>query len=139
MNSKYDNLYCRKHIYFMIKSLKLDIIKSDKVISFDGNIYQITDSFNINDIDLAYVYSVSEIFDYIKKWYNMIITINTVNDKWEWIVLNAETLAPIIYSGETEHLNIKYNMGKNISNNRKYFNTELDAIEDAISEIIIIL
>lgn len=139
MNSKYDTLYCRKHIYFMIKTLKLNHIKSDKVITFDGDIYSITDSFKTSDRDIAYVYTVSEIFDYIKRWYNMDIIINPVDDKWEWVVINIVTNKPMIYSGETEHNYISYNIGKNLPENRKYFETELEAIEDAITEIIIFL
>lgn len=139
MNSNYDKLYCRRHIYFMLKSLKLSYIKSDKVMTFDGDIYQITDSFNISDRDTAYVYTVSEIFKYLIDRYNMKVIINQNDNKWEWIVLNANTEEPMIYSGETEHANIRYNMGKNFPENRKYFDTELDAIEDAIAEIIIFL
>lgn len=139
INNKYKDLYCNAHVYFLLKSLNI-IIKSDNVITTDNIRVCIKDINNefVLERDCAYCPSVFDIFEYVWTNYQLNIHINKHNNNWEWIVTDKSN-NPIIYSGETEVMNAGYNIGKNIDENRKYYESELDAIEEAICEILLLI
>ena len=61
------------------------------------------------------------------------IEINKVEDnKWEWIL---KSRTKTVYSGETVYGNV----GANLPESRQYFKSEIEAYNDAIVELIIII
>lgn len=138
MIEKYKDTYCHAHIYFLLKTLNINI-KTDTVVTTDGIVFYFPECDEIKNRDCAYRPSTFEIFNYIEKNFRYRIYINKQDEKWEWLVFNQNN-KPIVYSGETKLTNNAiYNMGKNIKAYREYFNTELEAIEDAISELLILI
>ena len=137
MKEEYKNLYCNAHIYFLLKTLNIKI-ESDIIVSHDNVNFYISDN-KLLDLDCAYKPSVFEIFKYIKENYKLIICINKHDNEWEWLIKDQNNI-PIVYSGETKlTTDITYNMGKNIPENREYYSSELLAIEDAISELLLLI
>lgn len=137
---RYKNVYCHSGIYFMLKTLNINIV-SDYMITYDNECFYIEDD-NISGRDCAYRPSVYEIFEYIRNKFKYDICINQLSDnKWEWYVNDLVLNKIIVYSGETESNdgNTAYNLGKNFEQFRKYYDTESEAIDDAITELILLI
>lgn len=132
----YKNTYLKPEIAFLLKRHHYDISKTRYMINRDGVVIESTPDLDkhYNHLELAYNPNAEEIINYFKSK-GIIININEVEEnKWEWIItFNNSDKA--IYSGETAN----GNLGHNLPESRQYFNNEIDAYNDCIIELIIII
>lgn len=130
----YKNTYLKPEIAFLLKQNRFDISNSRYLVSRQGAVIESnTELVNHYDhLELAYNPNAEEVFEYFKS--RLIdIEINKVEDnKWEWIL---KSRAKTVYSGETVYGNV----GANLPESRQYFKSEIEAYNDAIVELIIIL
>ena len=130
----YKNTYLKPEIAFLLKQNKFDISNSRYLVNRQGTVVESnTELVNHYDhLELAYNPNAEEVFEYFKS--RLIdIEINKVEDnKWEWIL---KSRTKTVYSGETVYGNV----GANLPESRQYFKTEIEAYNDAIVELIIIL
>lgn len=130
----YKNTYLKPEIAFLLKQNKLDISNSRYLVNRQGTVVESnTELVNHYDhLELAYNPNAEEVFEYFKT--RLIdIEINKVEDnKWEWII---KSRSKTIYSGETVYGNV----GANLPESRQYFKSEIEAYNDAIVELIIII
>lgn len=130
----YKKTYLNKEVYYLMKNWKLNI-PTRYMINNDG--IKVESNIELEKhypyLELAYAPNIYEVLKYVKEHLYIDIKINKLEDnKWEWIML---TKNHTIYSGET----IKGNFGSNDPKTRMYFKNELETINDAIIEMIIIL
>ena len=130
----YKNTYLKPEIAFLLKQNRFDISNSRYLVNRQGSVVESnTELVNHYDhLELAYNPNAEEVFEYFKS--RLIdIEINKVEDnKWEWIL---KSRTKTVYSGETVYGNV----GANLPESRQYFKTEIEAYNDAIVELIIIL
>ena len=130
----YKNTYLKPEIAFLLKQNKFDISNSRYLVNRQGTVVESnTELVNHYDhLELAYNPNAEDVFEYFKS--RLIdIEINKVEDnKWEWIL---KSRTKTVYSGETVYGNV----GANLPESRQYFKTEIEAYNDAIVELIIIL
>lgn len=130
----YKNTYLKPEIAFLLKQNKFDISNSRYLVNRQGTVVESnTELVNHYDhLELAYNPNAEEVFEYFKT--RLIdIEINKVDDdKWEWIL---KSRTKTVYSGETVYGNV----GANLPESRQYFKSEIEAYNDAIVELIIIL
>ena len=130
----YKNTYLKPEIAFLLKQNKFDISNSRYLVNRQGTVVESnTELVNHYDhLELAYNPNAEEVFEYFKT--RLIdIEINKVEDnKWEWIL---KSRTKTVYSGETVYGNV----GANLPESRQYFKSEIEAYNDAIVELIIIL
>ena len=130
----YKNTYLKPEIAFLLKQNKFDISNSRYLVNRQGTVVESnTELVNHYDhLELAYNPNAEEVFEYFKS--RLIdIEINKVEDnKWEWIL---KSRTKTVYSGETVYGNV----GANLPESRQYFKSEIEAYNDAIVELIIIL
>ena len=132
----YKNTYLKPEIAFLLKKHHYDISKTRYMINRNGVIIESTPDLDkhYNHLELAYNPNANEVINYFKSK-GIIININEISkNKWEWfITFNNNDKA--IYSGET----VNGNLGHNLPESRQYFNNEVDAYNDCIIELIIII
>ncbi len=132
----YKNTYLKPEIAFLLKKHHYDISKTRYMINRDGVIVESTPDLDkhYNHLELAYNPNANEVINYFKSK-GIIIHMNEIKEnKWEWIItFNNNDKA--IYSGET----VNGNLGHNLPESRQYFNDEIDAYNDCIIELIIII
>lgn len=130
----YKNTYLKPEIAFLLKQNKFDISNSRYLVNRQGTVVESnTELVNHYDhLELAYNPNAEEVFEYFKT--RLIdIEINKVDDnKWEYIL---KSRTKTVYSGETVYGNV----GANLPESRQYFKSEIEAYNDAIVELIIIL
>ena len=130
----YKNTYLKPEIAFLLKQNKFDISNSRYLVNRQGTVVESnTELVNHYDhFELAYNPNAEEVFEYFKT--RLIdIEINKVDDdKWEWIL---KSRTKTVYSGETVYGNV----GANLPESRQYFKSEIEAYNDAIVELIIII
>ena len=130
----YKNTYLKPEIAFLLKQNKFDISNSRYLVNRQGTVVESnTELVNHYDhLELAYNPNAEDVFEYFKT--RLIdIEINKVDDdKWEWIL---KSRTKTVYSGETVYGNV----GANLPESRQYFKSEIEAYNDAIVELIIIL
>lgn len=130
----YKNTYLKPEIAFLLKQNKFDISNSRYLVNRQGTVVESnTELVNHYDhLELAYNPNAEEVFEYFKS--RLIdIEINKVEDnKWEWIL---KSRTKTVYSGETVYGNV----GANLPESRQYFKSEIEAYNDAIVELIIII
>lgn len=130
----YKNTYLKPEIAFLLKQNKFDISNSRYLVNRQGTVVESnTELVNHYDhLELAYNPNAEEVFEYFKT--RLIdIEINKVDDdKWEWIL---KSRTKTVYSGETVYGNV----GANLPESRQYFKSEIEAYNDAIVELIIII
>mgnify|MGYP006398695705 FL=1 len=130
----YKNTYLKPEIAFLLKQNKFDISNSRYLVNRQGTVVESnTELVNHYDhLELAYNPNAEEVFEYFKT--RLIdIEINKVEDnKWEWIL---KSRTKTVYSGETVYGNV----GANLPESRQYFKSEIEAYNDAIVELIIII
>lgn len=130
----YKNTYLKPEIAFLLKQNRFDISNSRYLVNRQGDVIESnTELVNHYDhLELAYNPNAEEVFEYFKS--RLIdIEINKVEDnKWEWIL---KSRTKTVYSGETVYGNV----GANLPESRQYFKSEIEAYNDAIVELIIIL
>ena len=130
----YKNTYLKPEIAFLLKQNRFDISNSRYLVNRQGTVVESnTELVNHYDhLELAYNPNAEEVFEYFKT--RLIdIEINKVDDdKWEWIL---KSRTKTVYSGETVYGNV----GANLPESRQYFKSEIEAYNDAIVELIIIL
>lgn len=130
----YKNTYLKPEIAFLLKQNKFDISNSRYLVNRQGTVVESnTELVNHYDhLELAYNPNAEEVFEYFKT--RLIdIEINKVDDdKWEWIL---KSRTKTVYSGET----VYGNAGANLPESRQYFKSEIEAYNDAIVELIIII
>ena len=130
----YKNTYLKPEIAFLLKQNKFDISNSRYLVNRQGTVVESnTELVNHYDhLELAYNPNAEEVFEYFKS--RLIdIEINKVDDdKWEWIL---KSRTKTVYSGETVYGNV----GANLPESRQYFKSEIEAYNDAIVELIIII
>lgn len=130
----FKNTYLKPEIAFLLKQNRFDISNSRYLVNRQGTVVESnTELVNHYDhLELAYNPNAEEVFEYFKS--RLIdIEINKVEDnKWEWIL---KSRTKTVYSGETVYGNI----GANLPESRQYFKSEIEAYNDAIVELIIIL
>ena len=130
----YKNTYLKPEIAFLLKQNRFDISNSRYLVNRQGTVVESnTELVNHYDhLELAYNPNAEEVFEYFKT--RLIdIEINKIEDnKWEWI-LKSKTKT--VYSGETVYGNV----GANLPESRQYFKSEIEAYNDAIVELIIII
>ena len=130
----YKNTYLKPEIAFLLKQNKFDISNSRYLVNRQGTVVESnTELINHYDhLELAYNPNAEEVFEYFKT--RLIdIEINKVDDdKWEWIL---KSRTKTVYSGETVYGNV----GANLPESRQYFKSEIEAYNDAIVELIIII
>ena len=130
----YKNTYLKPEIAFLLKQNRFDISNSRYLVNRQGTVVESnTELVNHYDyLELAYNPNAEEVFEYFKS--RLIdIEINKVEDnKWEWIL---KSRTKTVYSGETVYGNV----GANLPESRQYFKSEIEAYNDAIVELIIIL
>lgn len=130
----YKNTYLKPEIAFLLKQNRFDISNSRYLVNRQGTVVESnTELVNHYDhLELAYNPNAEEVFEYFKT--RLIdIEINKVDDdKWEWIL---KSRTKTVYSGETVYGNV----GANLPESRQYFKSEIEAYNDAIVELIIII
>lgn len=130
----YKNTYLKPEIAFLLKQNKFDISNSRYLVNRQGTVVESnTELVNHYDhLELAYNPNAEDVFEYFKT--RLIdIEINKVDDdKWEWIL---KSRTKTVYSGETVYGNV----GANLPESRQYFKSEIEAYNDAIVELIIII
>lgn len=130
----FKNTYLKPEIAFLLKQNKFDISNSRYLVNRQGTVVESnTELVNHYDhLELAYNPNAEDVFEYFKT--RLIdIEINKVEDnKWEWIL---KSRTKTVYSGETVYGNV----GANLPESRQYFKSEIEAYNDAIVELIIIL
>lgn len=130
----YKNTYLKPEIAFLLKQNRFDISNSRYLVNRQGTVVESnTELVNHYDhLELAYNPNAEDVFEYFKS--RLIdIEINKVDDdKWEWIL---KSRTKTVYSGETVYGNV----GANLPESRQYFKSEIEAYNDAIVELIIIL
>ena len=130
----YKNTYLKPEIAFLLKQNRFDISNSRYLVNRQGTVVESnTELVNHYDhLELAYNPNAEEVFEYFKS--RLIdIEINKVDDdKWEWIL---KSRTKTVYSGETVYGNV----GANLPESRQYFKSEIEAYNDAIVELIIII
>ena len=130
----FKNTYLKPEIAFLLKHNKFDISNSRYLVNRQGTVVESnTELVNHYDhLGLAYNPNAEEVFEYFKT--RLIdIEINKVDDdKWEWIL---KSRTKTVYSGETVYGNV----GANLPESRQYFKSEIEAYNDAIVELIIII
>lgn len=130
----YKNTYLKPEIAFLLKQNRFDISNSRYLVNRQGTVVESnTELVNHYDhLELAYNPNAEEVFEYFKS--RLIdIEINKVEDnKWEWIL---KSRTKTVYSGETVYGNV----GANLPESRQYFKSEIEAYNDAIVELIIII
>ena len=130
----YKNTDLKPEIAFLLKQNKFDISNSRYLVNRQGTVVESnTELVNHYDhLELAYNPNAEEVFEYFKT--RLIdIEINKVEDnKWEWIL---KSRTKTVYSGETVYGNV----GANLPESRQYFKSEIEAYNDAIVELIIII
>lgn len=130
----YKNTYLKPEIAFLLKQNRFDISNSRYLVNRQGTVVESnTELVNHYDhLELAYNPNAEEVFEYFKS--RLIdIEINKIEDnKWEWIL---KSRTKTVYSGETVYGNV----GANLPESRQYFKSEIEAYNDAIVELIIIL
>lgn len=130
----YKNTYLKPEIAFLLKQHKFDISNSRYLVNRQGTVVESnTELVNHYDhLELAYNPNAEDVFEYFKS--RLIdIEINKVEDnKWEWIL---KSRTKTVYSGETVYGNV----GANLPESRQYFKSEIEAYNDAIVELIIII
>ena len=130
----YKNTYLKPEIAFLLKQNKFDISNSRYLVNRQGTVVESnTELVNHYDhLELAYNPNAEDVFEYFKS--RLIdIEINKVDDdKWEWIL---KSRTKTVYSGETVYGNV----GANLPESRQYFKSEIEAYNDAIVELIIII
>ena len=130
----YKNTYLKPEIAFLLKQNRFDISNSRYLVNRQGTVVESnTELVNHYDhLELAYNPNAEEVFEYFKT--RLIdIEINKVEDnKWEWIL---KSRTKTVYSGETVYGNV----GANLPESRQYFKSEIEAYNDAIVELIIII
>ena len=127
----YKNTYLKPEIAFLLKQNKFDISNSRYLVNRQGTVVE-SNTELVNHLELAYNPNAEEVFEYFKT--RLIdIEINKVDDdKWEWIL---KSRTKTVYSGETVYGNV----GANLPESRQYFKSEIEAYNDAIVELIIII
>lgn len=130
----YKNTYLKPEIAFLLKQNKFDISNSRYLVNRQGTVVESnTELVNHYDhLELAYNPNAEDVFEYFKS--RLIdIEINKIEDnKWEWIL---KSRTKTVYSGETVYGNV----GANLPESRQYFKSEIEAYNDAIVELIIII
>lgn len=130
----YKNTYLKPEIAFLLKQNRFDISNSRYLVNRQGTVVESnTELVNHYDhLELAYNPNAEDVFEYFKT--RLIdIEINKVDDdKWEWIL---KSRTKTVYSGETVYGNV----GANLPESRQYFKSEIEAYNDAIVELIIII
>lgn len=130
----FKNTYLKPEIAFLLKQHKFDISNSRYLVNRQGTVVESnTELVNHYDhLELAYNPNAEDVFEYFKT--RLIdIEINKVEDnKWEWIL---KSRTKTVYSGETVYGNV----GANLPESRQYFKSEIEAYNDAIVELIIII
>ena len=130
----YKNTYLKPEIAFLLKQNRFDISNSRYLVNRQGTVVESNAELvnHYDHLELAYNPNAEEVFEYFKS--RLIdIEINKVEDnKWEWIL---KSRTKTVYSGETVYGNI----GANLPESRQYFKSEIEAYNDAIVELIIIL
>ena len=130
----YKNTYLKPEIAFLLKQNRFDISNSRYLVNRQGTVVESnTELVNHYDhLELAYNPNAEDVFEYFKT--RLIdIEINKVEDnKWEWIL---KSRTKTVYSGETVYGNV----GANLPESRQYFKSEIEAYNDAIVELIIII
>lgn len=130
----YKNTYLKPEIAFLLKQNRFDISNSRYLVNRQGTVVESnTELVNHYDhLELAYNPNAEDVFEYFKS--RLIdIEINKVDDdKWEWIL---KSRTKTVYSGETVYGNV----GANLPESRQYFKSEIEAYNDAIVELIIII
>lgn len=130
----YKNTYLKPEIAFLLKQNRFDISNSRYLVNRQGTVVESnTELVNHYDhLELAYNPNAEEVFEYFKS--RLIdIEINKIEDnKWEWIL---KSRTKTVYSGETVYGNV----GANLPESRQYFKSEIEAYNDAIVELIIII
>lgn len=130
----YKNTYLKPEIAFLLKQNRFDISNSRYLVNRQGTVVESnTELVNHYDhLELAYNPNAEDVFEYFKS--RLIdIEINKIEDnKWEWIL---KSRTKTVYSGETVYGNV----GANLPESRQYFKSEIEAYNDAIVELIIII
>ena len=130
----YKNTYLKPEIACLLKQNKFDISNSRYLVNRQGTVVESnTELVNHYDhLELAYNPNAEDVFEYFKT--RLIdIEINKVDDdKWEWIL---KSRTKTVYSGETVYGNV----GAILPESRQYFKSEIEAYNDAIVELIIII
>ena len=130
----YKNTYLKPEIAFLLKQNKFDISNSRYLVNRQGTVVESNTELvkHYDHLELAYNPNAEEVFEYFKS--RLIdIEINKVEDnKWEWIL---KSRTKTVYSGETVYGNV----GANLPESRQYFKSEIEAYNDAIVELIIII
>ena len=130
----YKNTYLKPEIAFLLKQNRFDISNSRYLVNRQGTVVESNTELvnHYNHLELAYNPNAEEVFEYFKT--RLIdIEINKVDDdKWEWIL---KSRTKTVYSGET----VSGNVGANLPESRQYFKSEIEAYNDAIVELIIII
>ena len=130
----FKNTYLKPEIAFFFFLNRFDISNSRYFVNKQGAVVESnTELVNHYDhLELAYNPNAEEVFEYFKS--RLIdIEINKVEDnKWEWIL---KSRTKTVYSGETVYGNV----GANLPESRQYFKSEIEAYNDAIVELIIII
>lgn len=130
----YKNTYLKPEIAFLLKQNRFDISNSRYLVNRQGTVVESnTELVNHYDhLELAYNPNAEDVFEYFKT--RLIdIEINKIEDnKWEWIL---KSRTKTVYSGETVYGNV----GANLPESRQYFKSEIEAYNDAIVELIIII
>lgn len=130
----YKNTYLKPEIAFLLKQNRFDISNSRYLVNRQGTVVESNTELvkHYDHLELAYNPNAEEVFEYFKS--RLIdIEINKVEDnKWEWIL---KSRTKTVYSGETVYGNV----GANLPESRQYFKSEIEAYNDAIVELIIII
>ena len=130
----YKNTYLKPEIAFLLKQNKFDISNSRYLVNRQGTVVESNTELvkHYDHLELAYNPNAEDVFEYFKT--RLIdIEINKVEDnKWEWIL---KSRTKTVYSGETVYGNV----GANLPESRQYFKSEIEAYNDAIVELIIII
>lgn len=130
----YKNTYLKPEIAFLLKQNKFDISNSRYLVNRQGTVVESNTELvkHYDHLELAYNPNAEDVFEYFKS--RLIdIEINKIEDnKWEWIL---KSRTKTVYSGETVYGNV----GANLPESRQYFKSEIEAYNDAIVELIIII
>ena len=130
----YKNTYLKPEIAFLLKQNRFDISNSRYLVNRQGTVVESNTELvkHYDHLELAYNPNAEDVFEYFKS--RLIdIEINKVDDdKWEWIL---KSRTKTVYSGETVYGNV----GANLPESRQYFKSEIEAYNDAIVELIIII
>ena len=130
----YKNTYLKPEIAFLLKQNRFDISNSRYLVNRQGTVVESNTELvkHYDHLELAYNPNAEDVFEYFKT--RLIdIEINKVEDnKWEWIL---KSRTKTVYSGETVYGNV----GANLPESRQYFKSEIEAYNDAIVELIIII